>query len=257
MQLHYRYLLKNRTNLVSNEAGFVTEYRPVYQRQLQIYKGIDNTLEFRVINADQKPVRLTDTPKFIAYDENKREVINTTGTILDDGSTTSTKGLFKVVIADNDTLNLKDQFLTYTVYLDDGTTNTITYNDTSFGACGTMKLNSCAFPGAAESVSVSTFVSSDDVWYSETLEAQPGINGNDALHTAAFYTDSYAGDVVVQATLENQVTGNTDWADIATVTLAGSETEPTPVNFNGVFSHLRFKATADPANKISKILVRN
>ena len=41
------------------------------------------------------------------------------------------------------------------------------------------------------------------------------INGNEALHTAAVYTSSYIGDVVVQATLDNQVTGSTQWADIA------------------------------------------
>jgi redox-regulated HSP33 family molecular chaperone len=77
------------------------------------------------------------------------------------------------------------------------------------------------------------------------------------LHTIAVYTDSYVGDVVVQATLENQVTGTTNWADITTETLSGSETEPTPINFNGVYTYLRVKATANPANTISKILVRN
>jgi len=97
----------------------------------------------------------------------------------------------------------------------------------------------------------------DSYWISETLDAEPGINGNEALHTAVIYTDSYTGDVVVQATLDNQVTGTTSWADVATVTFTGSETEPKPVNFNGVYSHLRFKSTADPANKISKVLVRN
>ena len=34
MQLTPRYLVNNRTTIVTNEAGFITEYRPVYQRQL-------------------------------------------------------------------------------------------------------------------------------------------------------------------------------------------------------------------------------
>ena len=59
----------------------------------------------------------------------------------------------------------------------------------------------------------------------------------------------------MQATLDNQVIGTTNWADVATITLAGTETEPTAVNFNGVYSYLRFKTTADPADKITKILV--
>ena len=96
-----------------------------------------------------------------------------------------------------------------------------------------------------------------EIWYSESVDAQPGINGNEALHTAAVYTSAYIGDVVVQATLDNQVTGTTQWADVATLTFVGTETTPMPVNFNGVFSHLRFKADANPADKITKVLVRN
>jgi hypothetical protein len=96
-----------------------------------------------------------------------------------------------------------------------------------------------------------------ETWYSETVDAQPAINGNEALHTAAVYTASYTGDVVVQATLDNQVTESTQWADVASLTFVGTELFPKPINFNGVFSHLRFKTDANPADKITKILVRN
>jgi hypothetical protein len=71
------------------------------------------------------------------------------------------------------------------------------------------------------------------------------------------YTSEYTGDVVVQATLDNQVTESTQWADIATLSFVGAEITPVPVNFNGVFSFLRFKTDADPADTITKILVRN
>jgi len=64
----------------------------------------------------------------------------------------------------------------------------------------------------------------------------------------------------VEATLENVVDGNNsvDWADVVTISFDGSsEIEPVPVNFNGVYSYLRFKTNADPADTIEKILVRN
>ena len=101
-----------------------------------------------------------------------------------------------------------------------------------------------------------TSVNSDE-WVSESITAQPAINGNEALHTAAVYTDGYTGDVIVQATLDNQVSDGTTWATVSTLTFTGSETQPTPVNFNGVYSYLRFKTDADPANTITKVLVRN
>ena len=256
-----RYLVTNRVDLLANDAGYVTEYRPVYSRQINIYKGIDNVLEFKLLNADQKPLDVDRyTPKFVAFDENQNLIIEHDGVNLQDGDSSSytNKGLFKVTITENDLLNVKEQYLSYNVYLVDyDGSKVLTYSNEYFGMSGVIKLSGDAFPGPTETYSVSTFVEDDSTWYSETLDAQPGINGNDALHTAVIYSDNYTGDVVVQATLENQVTGTTNWGDVATVTFTGSETEPSPVNFNGVFTHLRFKATADPANKISKVLVRN
>ena len=259
MQLAHRYLVKSKTILVSSDTGFVTEYRPVYNRQLKIYKGIDNTLEFRLMNANQKPVNLSNySPRLVAFDENKTQVLDKQGTVLDDGSTT-TRGLFTITIGDNDTLNIDGQFLSYTVYLTNDTTNLneITYNDVAFNACDTIEVETCAFPGPKPTYSITTFTQDDTVWNSESIEAHPAINGNEALHTMVVYTDSYVGNVVIQATLENQITGSTTWADITTLTFDGSETQPMPANFNGVFSYLRVTASADPAGKISKILVRN
>jgi hypothetical protein len=122
---------------------------------------------------------------------------------------------------------------------------------------GNILISDKGFPQPRTAVTADTFIGEGDYWRTSTVAAEPGINGNEALHTAAVYTSSYVGNVVVQGTLENQVDDGTDWADISTVTFTGAETEPKAVNFNGVFTFLRFKATADPATKITKILVRN
>ena len=120
-----------------------------------------------------------------------------------------------------------------------------------------IKVSSDAFPGPKDSHEISTFIESNGTWISSTLNAEPGINGNDALHTAAVYTNSFVGNLTVQATLDNQVSDATNWADVSTLVFDGNEAEPTPINFNGVFSYIRFVADANPANKITKILVRN
>ena len=261
MQLLPRYLCNNTTTVIADMAGFITEYRPVYSKQLQVYKGIDNVLEFRLLNADQKPVNITTyTPKFVAFDETNQMVLEKDATILDDGSTV-TRGKFKLTVTENELLNIKQQYLSYNIYLveTDGD-KVLTYSQPNFGNDGVIYVNGTTFPGPLNSYSVTVFEQEAvgvEIWYSESVDAQPGINGNEALHTAAVYTSAYIGDVVVQATLDNQVTGTTQWADIATMQLGGSETTPTPVNFNGVFSHIRFKATANPADKITKVLVRN
>mgnify|MGYP001340805757 FL=1 len=261
MQLLPRYLCNNTTTVIADMAGFITEYRPVYSKQLQVYKGIDNVLEFRLLNADQKPVDITSyTPKFVAFDETNQMVLEKDATILDDGSTI-TRGKFKVTVTENELLNLKQQYLSYNIYMQETDGDKIlTYSQPNFDNDGVIYVNARTFPGPLNSYSVTTFeqeAPAIETWYSETVDAQPGINGNEALHTAAVYTASYSGDVVVQATLDNQVTESTQWADVATLTFNGAELDPKPVNFNGVFSHLRFKADANPADKITKILVRN
>ena len=122
-----RYLVNNKITLVANGEGFVTEYRPVYQKQIEVFKGIDNTLEFRVINADQKPLNIQNfTPKFMAFDENNKLVIEHDGIVLDDSS--DTRGKFKVSITENDLLNVPSQFLTYNTFLvDSANEKTLTY----------------------------------------------------------------------------------------------------------------------------------
>ena len=261
MQLVPRYLVNNTTTVIADMAGFITEYRPVYSKQLQVYKGIDNVLDFRLLNADQKPVDITSyIPKLVAFDENNTMVLEKDATVLDDGSTI-TRGKFTVTITENELLNVKQQYLSYNVYLQEADgSKVLTYTHANFDNDAVIYVNARTFPGPQATYSVTTFEQEAvgvSTWYSETIDAQPGINGNEALHTAAVYTASYSGDVVVQATLDNQVTESTQWADVATLEFTGTETTPIPVNFNGVFSFLRFKTDAPPADTITKILVRN
>ena len=71
------------------------------------------------------------------------------------------------------------------------------------------------------------------------------------------YSNGYVGTITIQASLDNQIENDVDWADLQTLTFDGSETQPVPVNFTGVFNYIRLKASANPADKITKILIRN
>ena len=61
MQLTPRYLSTNKAIVIADLANNITEYRPVYQRNLQVYKGIDNVLTFEIQNPDQKPLSILNT----------------------------------------------------------------------------------------------------------------------------------------------------------------------------------------------------
>ena len=254
MTLIPRYLVDIRTTLVSNETGFATEYRPVYQKNLSVYKGIVNTLGFKLLNPDQKPYNLTGlTPKFVAFDENKRLVIEHDGVI-----SNANKGFFSVEINENDLLNLDQQYLSYNIYVVNSLNEkTLTYADEQLNATGTIYVSDTAFPGPAATHEVTTFTENNSEFITQEITAQPALNGNEALHTAVYYTNGYAGNIKIQATLDNQVTLDTDWSDVVSTSFAGTEAEPTAVNFNGVYSYIRFVADADPSDTVSKILVRN
>ena len=257
MQLVPRYLVKNQTEVISNGTGFVVEYKPVYSRQLKIYKGIDNVLDFRVLNADQKPVSIINKiPVIMIFDENQRLVIQRDCTVLET-TTPSKVGMLNVTITENDLLNLKQQYLSYSIHIQDGDAKELTYSSSYFDNKGTIYLDGHSLPAPLESATLSTFTEeTENNWCSESVDAQPAINGNSALHTVAMYFNDYSGDITVQGTLDNQIVGTTQWADIETASYQNNSTVEY-INFNGVFSHVRVCSNSNPADKITKILVRN
>jgi len=261
MQLIRRYLLNNRIVLTANLAGEVTRYRSVYQRNVNVYRNIDNVLQFEVKNADEKAVSIlnTYTPKFKMWDENSTLVVEKDGTVIET-TTPSKVGQFTVNVSENDLLNLKSQYLRYSIYLYNTSTteNVLTYPNTHFASQGTVFLDTKEFPGPKDSHSVVTFVQAQNdpaIWNSSTVNAEPTINGNSALHTVAYYTTDAEGTLTVQGTLDNQVGAGTNWTDINVTNLVAADTLQY-VNFNGVFSHLRFSHEIT-AGTIDKILVRN
>jgi hypothetical protein len=262
MQLIPRYLVKNRIDVVLDVTGFATEYKPVYQRQINIYRGIDNNVQFRMFNADQKPVSIAGrTPRLHAFDENKNLVLDIDGVVLDDGSTRRTQGMFTITVTENDLLNINQQYLSYTVFLIDDDTHdrSITYSDPHFNNPGVMYISAQAFPSVKPPLEIKQFQKTDfitDRWVSETASAEPNINSNEALHTIVIYTNGFIGSLTLQATLNQQLNEGGSWSDIETIEFTGAETEPTAINVVGVFKYFRFITFDDPVN-ITKILIKN
>lgn len=262
MQLIPRYLVKNRINVVLGETGFVVEYRPVYSRDLKVYRGIENRIQFRLLNADQKPVTVTGDPIFVAFDENNNKVLEYQATVTDDGSTRNSRGMFEVTITENDLLSIRQQYLKYNVYIENSIdSRSITYSNRNFDSAGTIFIDGLSFPGPKPSIAVTDFFPQGDLWVAgnsgEGIFAYPGTNGFDSLHTVAVYSTGYEGTVTVQATLEQQLTTVNNWFDVTVLEFDGTEDEPVVANFNGVYRYLRFVFNSDPNNTIEKILVRN
>lgn len=263
MQSITRYLVTNKIVVVHDEwTGSNTEYDKVYERKLKLIKGIQNVFTFEVKNRDQKPVSIlnTYTPKIKIFDENKALIISKDG-VIKETATPNYKGQFTVTINESDTNDIDGQHLSYFVYLvkDSDNSQSITYADTAFNARGNMEVVHDVMPGPKDAYTLTTFTETGydtDIYVSEGVTAEPSLNGNEALHTAAIYTTNYTGDVTIQATLDNQLDNNgNDWVDLQTITIS-NKSVPTVVNYTGIYSFVRIKH--DPTSgTIDKVLIRN
>jgi len=265
MQTVSRYLLSQL--VIAYVSGYHGRNSKVYDRRLTLHRGVTNPVNFTFKNEDQKAQDITSkTYEFNMIDsESKKAVLTKTLTILDDGSTVSTKGDASCTITEGDLLPLDAKFYNYAVreVKSDGSRE-ITYSDTGYAAAGTVELLDGAYPEFIASTNVSTFPSGGPLAYvSGSIDARPGINNNKGLHTIAVYTKNFTGSLRVQGTMSASPS-NSDYFDItldgeasATNTFTDSTTV-TNFNFTGVYHSVRFAWGNDTGNTgvIDKILYR-
>ena len=193
MQKISTYLYPNRIELLANLVGFTVEYTNVYQRNVKIYNGIDNVLEFDIKNPDQKRIDLSTLSllELNIMDAQGNALPNSPYTINKFDQTTK-KGLASVVIPQDDLVDLGDQFLAYSVTgIKDGQ-DVILYGDTRFGAAGKMELIGSAMPTFRDEQVVTSFFS--DMSYN-TREAEN-------FHSSAIPVKFYEAVPTTDATIE-------------------------------------------------------
>ena len=223
----------------------------MYQRELKIQKGLQNKIQFQFKNSDQKllPVS-TSTFVFSMFDAtNRRQLVEKSIEILDNGATTSTRGLGLLTLSESDTLDLDKGFYKFSIKkLNDVGTYDLAYSNTYYGISGTLELLEDISPVLQSSTEVTSFQPQYNYdleaqqyeYYSGNLKAQPEYNSNSALHTMAFYLSRYKGQVIVEGTLENSPGSFSNYATLSTKSYTGY-TGVDYVNFNGVFSNVRIR----------------
>ena len=269
MQTVSRYLIDNL--VIAFISGYHGRNSQVYDRRLTLHRGVSNPITFTFKNEDQKAQDITSkTYELNVIDTtSKKSVITKTLTILDDGSTVSTRGDASTTITEGDLLPLDSGFYNFAVreVKSDGSRE-VTYADTGYAAAGTIELLDGAYPDFVASTSITGFTATTDTKslerVSSTVDARPGINNNKALHTIAVYTKDFTGSLKVQGTMSTSPTTANDFFDItmdgaasATNTFSSSTTV-TMFNFFGVYQNVRFTWDNDPDNTgiVDKILYR-
>jgi hypothetical protein len=144
MQKISSYLYPNRITLLADLAGFNVEYTNVYQRNIKIYNGVDNVLEFDIKNADQKRIDLAtvSTIRLNIMDASGKKLPNSPYTV----TPTAVQGIASVTVPSADLSALTPQYLQYSVTAVRNGATIPLYADTRFGAVGKIELIGSATP---------------------------------------------------------------------------------------------------------------
>ena len=257
MQIFSSYLLQNRVPVIWYETGYLMEYKIVYQRNIKIYKGVSNVVQFEVLNADQKRVDISDkTLKVYVTTQAGDLVIERELEVLNDGSSTMLKGIAQVKFEEDDFLDYDPQQLNYALVHADGREEFPVFVNTYHGATGTIELLAGIVPKPADTVESDRWLLISGVYQGEALEGGNGVGGsNSSLHTMALYTTAFTGTVTVKTTVANTVNESTVWTTIDEFELT-DQSGITNRNYQGLYAYFRVDYT-ETAGTVDKVLLRN
>lgn len=269
------YIYETGFTLFSDLDGAVRQgYTPMYQKDIQVVKGVTNTLKFTVKNQDQKPLDISgETLTFNLVNKETGAVhLQIPCVTVDDGSTVATRGVATLTLTESDTASLVSKFYKFSVTRTiGGSGNHVTYANTYYEVAGTIEIVDHVYPAFTNSTELpntdfvrpltSSFYRPNGQiteYFSSLVEAQPEYKRNGALHTITYYSSNYVGDLTIQATLDSQVTSDTSWVDLTTINLTSSDSIGYQ-NITGVYNYFRLKHLPDNLNTgtLDKVLVRS
>jgi hypothetical protein len=163
----YLYQQITKVLLVDTSGGYFTaRYDPVYAKQLTVNKGVDNVLLFEFINQEEKPVNITGS-SFVF------RLMNQTGDqlLVEKPMVTlsATLGRVKVVLDNEDTINITAQPGSYSIQRTAGDYVQAAYVDANSGARADCNIVNSVLPAFVPSpmLTIPTI-------YGKAQQLQPG-----------------------------------------------------------------------------------
>lgn len=212
MQYHSGYKLTNELDVFTHTSGLERRYEKVYERSIKLFKEFNNTFTIVVKNQDQKKQFVDGTSCTLQIsDQHGDLVVEKVGTVLDDGSSLSTKGHISFTITESDMLKL-DQIFYHGVlrFTDTDSTVKVLYADTRYNAAIQFEVVGDTSPEFTASQEITEFTTLNDEHISTTVNAHPNRNSNSALHTAAYYLSGFSGTIKVYGTMQEGASYATD-----------------------------------------------
>ena len=298
MQINSIYLYPNRLDVyTSDTASWTSErFRMVYNRNLKIYRGVDNRVDLQLRNSDQKAFNATgSTIVFNLVNEENNDLILRKDCSVDD----ITVGRVYVSITEDEMLDIEPGYYTYSFHKEtrsniDSTDYKVLsklplYMDSQYGAIGNIEVIGGMEGKPYDTKTVDTFrkITNFDVqtqsasgpqlqsprpnfaqnyntsgyeefFISSHIDANPRMSTPQSLHTFQFYYNNYEGEVILQGSLGEGATPVAgSWTNIETFNITTSNSNEFH-NVIGKYNWFRIKHTPDTNNTgtVDKVLYR-
>ena len=247
------YLVPNKVDVFTTHPTewTIERYRRVYNRNLKVYRGVDNRIDLQVRNPDQKPTEIVATTLVFTLieREQQKKVLEKDCSVVNTAS-----GKFFVNLLDSELVDIESGFYQYSIRTEtrssnnDNTYNVISskplYIDGQYDALGTIEIYGSLSGESVASTVVTSFNKNitdrldTDYFTSGIIDARPQLSNAQTLHTFQLYCTDYTGRVTIQGNLDGG--GNPqDWTDIYVIELFDTDLEY--INIEGKYSFFRFK----------------
>lgn len=257
MQAISVYLYPNKLDVYTNPSDTWTNerYRRVYNRNLKIYRGVDNRIDVQVRNADEKATDASNvTLVFNLVDrESQKLVVQKDCTPI-----AASSGRFYVTLSEAELLDVSVGSYQYSINKEtrslnnDGTYRVTNrsplYSDGQYGTVGTIELYGSGSGDPVDSVKVTTFnlhdpgvygVSAPRYYISSLIDARPKTTFPQTLHTFQIHFTNYDGTALIQGSIDDGGTPS-HWVDLEVLTVDTTETNRY-VNITGKWNWFRIK----------------
>lgn len=254
MQLISVYLYPNKLDVFTNYlAEWTTErYRQVYQRNLKIYRGVDNRIDIQVKNADQKPQAIVDGGFVfnLVSRETQELILSKTcgvrnlsiGRIFVELTTDEVNdielGLYQFSIVKEDRGD--DDSSDYVV-----NSRTPMYLSSQYDTIGTIEVYGNVYGEPQPSVVIKEFsesyqeVFTDPTYFISTIiDARPETSTGSSTHTFQFYLSDYSGQIKIQGSLSEGGDPHV-WTDVQTYNVTESDLKY--ANVVGKYNYFRIR----------------
>lgn len=244
------YIQIPRQTVVLYFGNSTRRYETVYAKNLTLHKGVDNKIQFKFINQDQKPVNITGkeiTCRIISHDGSVELIKTSLVPVL------PLTGIAELQLRENDLHDLQSQPGYYSIEIPDGEFDLPVFVDSASGARGQIKIVDSIRPKHIASDTLNVEDHREAVHFAPvTYYSGEYLTKGNPLLTVQLYLSDYSGNIQLQGTTMT----DTDWYDINDADVYTMENGTVYYTATGFHSKVRVKFGDSTNGNATGILVR-